>query len=87
MTTNLKTKSADPAKAKSATKHQRVIDLLSQDKGASLQELSTTANWLPHSTRAFLTGLKKRGFVIVSDKSEGVRRYRATSVPSKTEVK
>lgn len=87
MTTNLKAEKVDAAKTTTATKHQQMIDLLSQDGGASLQELSTTASWLPHSTRAFLTGLKKKGFVIVSHKSEGVRRYRATSVPSKSEAK
>ena len=88
MIKNIQSKNAYLAsKAATVTKHQQVIDLLSQDSGASLEELSTNANWLPHSTRAFLTGLKKRGFVIVSDKVEGIRRYRATSAPSKSEAK
>jgi Protein of unknown function (DUF3489) len=60
-----------------STKQQQVIDLLSRKGGAALDEMSTRANWLPHSTRAFLTGLKKKGFVITSDKVDGVRRYRA----------
>ena len=61
------------------TKNEQVIDLLSRKDGASLEEMSNLANWLPHSTRAFLTGLKKKGYTIVSDKLRGVRRYRATS--------
>jgi hypothetical protein len=61
------------------TKHQQVIDLLSRDNGASLKEMSNIANWLPHSTRAFMTSLKKKGYTITSDKTDGVRRYRATS--------
>ena len=61
------------------TKNEQVIDLLSRKDGASLEEMSNLANWLPHSTRAFLTGLKKKGYTIVSDKLGGVRRYRATS--------
>lgn len=61
------------------TKHQQVIDLLNRDSGATLEELSTRANWLPHSTRAYLTGLKKKGHVVDSDKVDGVRRYRISS--------
>lgn len=68
--------------ATSLTKHQQVIALLIRDHGASLEEMSNLANWLPHSTRAFLTGLKKKGYAIVSDKMDGVRRYRAMSAPA-----
>jgi hypothetical protein len=32
--------------------------------------------WLPHTTRAALTGLKKKGYAISSDKVDGVRTYR-----------
>ena len=59
------------------TKHQQVIDMLTREGGASLEEMSTATNWLSHSTRAFLTGLKKKGYAVTSDKSGGVRRYRA----------
>ena len=65
---------------KTATKTSQVIELLKCPEGASLEEMSTQANWLPHSTRAFLTGLKKKGYEINSDKVDGVRRYRI--VPS-----
>lgn len=83
MTKNTAVKNTVAAtKASHPTKHQRVIDLLSRENGASLEELSNLANWLPHSTRAFLTGLKKRGSAIASDKTDGVRRYRATSLPT-----
>ena len=44
------------------TKHQQVVDLLSREEGATLEEMSKLANWLTHSTRAFLTGLRKRGY-------------------------
>lgn len=58
------------------TKHQQIIEMLSRDGGASLVEMSTNANWLTHTTRAFLTGLKKKGHEISSDKADGLRRYR-----------
>ena len=81
MTKNLKTTPA-AAHEKSAppTKNQQVIDLLSREGGTTLEEMSTLAGWLPHSTRSFMTGLKKKGHVIESDKIDGVRRYRI--VPS-----
>lgn len=61
-----------------ATKNGQVMELLQRNDGASLEEMSTLAIWLPHSTRAFLTGLKKRGHEITSDNVDvdGVRRYR-----------
>jgi hypothetical protein len=76
-TSNTKTDVGNAKAQAVSTKQQQVIDLLSRKGGAALDEMSTRANWLPHSTRAFLTGLKKKGFVITSDKVDGVRRYRA----------
>ena len=69
-------------KAVPPTKNQQVLNLLSRNAGATLEEMSTVANWLPHSTRAFLTRLRKRGYAIDSAKTNGVRRYRATSTPA-----
>lgn len=58
------------------TKNQQVIDLLSCEDGATLEEMSTLADWLPHSILSLMTGLKKKGHVIESDKVGGIRRYR-----------
>lgn len=66
----------DEAAANLPTKHQKVVAMLLRDEGASLEEMSALANWLPHSTRAFLTGLKKKGYEVTSDKVDGVRRYK-----------
>ena len=74
-TTNIKLAGMTDKPA-SKTKNDQVIDLLSQRGGAALEEMSTLAGWLPHSTRSFLTGLKKKGHIIESDKVDGVRRYR-----------
>lgn len=78
------TKTKKPEVSKTITvpsKPQQILDLLNRDCGASLVELATLANWLPHSTRAYLTGLRKKGHVIDSDKVDGVRRYRLSSSP------
>lgn len=43
------------------TKAAIVKKLLSRAKGATLAELTDATGWLPHSTRAFMTGLRKKG--------------------------
>lgn len=70
---------AQSPKPESKTKNQQILDLLSSEEGATLEEMSTLANWQHHSTRSFMTGLKKKGHVIESDKIDGVRRYRIVS--------
>lgn len=79
MTKNIETTSlatTDNKPAAMPTKHLQVLELLSRAEGASLEEMSTLANWLTHSTRAFLTGLKKKGYKVTSDKAGGERRYK-----------
>jgi predicted transcriptional regulator len=83
MTKTAKSTASTAAIIPPPTKHSQVVDLLSRNTGASLEEMSTLANWRPHSTRAFLTGLKKKGHVIESDKIDGVRRYRIVSTTVK----
>lgn len=68
-----------PAAAKPLTKLQQVIDLLVSDQGATLDQMIAATGWLPHTTRAALTGLKKRGYAISSVKLDQVRTYRAVS--------
>jgi hypothetical protein len=45
-----------------------VLALLQADQGASLAKLTAVTNWLPHTTRAALTGLRKRGYLIATEK-------------------
>jgi Protein of unknown function (DUF3489) len=67
---------ASNIKPEPTTKHQQIIALLSREGGATLEEMSVLAGWQLHSTRSFMTGLKKKGHVIESDKIDGVRHYR-----------
>jgi Protein of unknown function (DUF3489) len=46
------------------SKLAQVIDLLQREGGAALAELNTATGWLPHTTRAALTGLRKRGMAL-----------------------
>lgn len=64
------------APAPAITKRDIILGLLGRTEGASLDEMVTATGWLPHTTRAMLTGLKKKGHVLTSEKVDGVRRYR-----------
>jgi hypothetical protein len=65
-----------PAPAPRVTKRSLLIDLLKRDGGASLDEMIEATGWLPHTTRAAMTGLRKAGMDVTNEKIEGVRRYR-----------
>jgi hypothetical protein len=41
-----------------------VIALLERTEGATLGEMVAATGWLPHTTRAALTGLRKKGHSI-----------------------
>ncbi len=59
------------AAGKSGSKRASVIALLSRDSGATLDDLVAATDWLPHTTRAALTGLRKSGFAIERSRDEG----------------
>ena len=69
--------SVNPASAQpTGTKSAAVIALLTRPEGATLDEMIVATGWLPHTTRAALTGLKKKGHVIVRGKRGEVTCYR-----------
>jgi hypothetical protein len=73
--------SAEPAPAKQAapratSKIAGVIVLLKRGEGATLEELIQATGWLPHTTRAALTGLRKKGHILAKDKRGEVTCYR-----------
>ena len=67
---------APEAAPKAPSKQQQLAALLVRDEGATLDQMIAATGWLPHTTRAALTGLKKKGYAISSDKVDGVRTYR-----------
>jgi hypothetical protein len=50
------------------TKAALVLDLLQREDGATLEELTTATGWLPHTMRAALTGLRRKGHDVVRGK-------------------
>lgn len=56
---------------RSGSKLSIVFGLLEAPQGASLTRLIEVTGWLPHTTRAALTGLRKRGFAVSREKADG----------------
>jgi len=67
---------SEPAALKGPTKVAIIVGLLNRKEGATLVQMVETTGWLPHTTRAAMTGLKKKGHSITSTKTDGVRIYR-----------
>jgi Protein of unknown function (DUF3489) len=95
------TQPAPPSPTNNAPTHQRhtpprpgskqalLLSLLSRQQGACLAEMMEATGWLPHTTRAALTGLRQRGCTIErSTSAEGSSTYRlmnSTPVAAKGE--
>ena len=62
-----------PTSPRGGTKIARVIELLQRGDGATLAELVVATGWLPHTTRAALTGLRKRGYAVGIDRTDKAR--------------
>src|ERR1700679_3493104 len=65
--------SAGPSAPRGGSKLARVIGLLERDHGATIEELIAATGWLAHTTRAALTGLRKRGYAVAIDRSDDTR--------------
>ena len=68
---------------RTASKSDRILKLLRQKNGATIEAMSEATGWQSHSVRGFLSGTvrKKLGLSLVSETGkDGKRRYRiATS--------
>lgn len=60
---------------KAVKKVDIVVNLLQREQGATLSELVDATGWLPHTTRAALTGLRKKGHVLNKTTRDGATRY------------
>jgi hypothetical protein len=56
---------------RAGSKLARVIDLLQRFDAATIPNLTKATGWLPHTTRAALTGLRKRGYAVVRARAGG----------------
>ena len=75
-----------PARAvapRDGSKLALVIRHLQRAEGATLIDLIQTTGWLPHTTRAALTGLRKRGYAVIREEiGAGDSVYRISDAPA-----
>jgi len=67
--------SPSPALA-APSKISTVLELLRREEGATLAELVEATGWLPHTTRAALTGLRKKDHSLEKSKRGDTTCYR-----------
>lgn len=63
---------------KPESKTARIAVLMQREEGATLEEMIAATGWLPHTTRAALTGLRKKGHAIQRSVMDGISRYTIT---------
>lgn len=72
---------ARPAASKSAA----VMKMLARARGATIVEVATATAWQPHSVRAYFSGLRKKGLVLVREtrkSGEGAYRVGIAAAPA-----
>jgi hypothetical protein len=60
----LSTKPSRSGGIRRSGKNEAILELLRRPKGVKVAELQKATGWQPHSVRAALTGLRKRGIII-----------------------
>lgn len=64
---------------RAATKIGGVVGLLQRREGATADEMIAATGWLPHTLRAALTGLRKRGYAVERTRVGDGTAYRIAS--------
>ena len=63
--------------SKSKSKLDLLIARLKRPTGASIDDLAKVTGWQVHSVRGAMAGaLRKKGHAVISEKMDGIRRYR-----------
>jgi DNA-binding IclR family transcriptional regulator len=62
---------------RTGTKQAALIAMMQKPRGATLADMEAKTSWQPHSIRAALTGLRKRGLAVTrGENNAGVTIYR-----------
>ena len=65
----------DPVSPKAPSKTSLILDMIQRAEGATLEQMVEATGWLPHTTRAAMTGLRKKGHAIVRTRVDHETRY------------
>ena len=75
-------KQAGVGSPRAGSKLAKVIGMLTSKAGTTIEAIVKATKWLPHTTRAALTGLRKRGYRVEKERREGGRTiYRIVGGP------
>lgn len=77
---------AKPAEFRAGSKQALILSMLQKRGGASIADLVSATGWLPHTTRAALTGLRKRGYGLERSRSEEGKPSVYRVVPQSAQV-
>ena len=73
---------APTAAPRDGSKLALMIDLLRRADGATIVDLTQATGWLAHTTRAAITGLRKRGYAVTRERiGAGKSVYRISGAP------
>ena len=72
----------EPAPPKAPSKTSTILGMLQREGGTTLEEMVQATGWLPHTTRAALTGLRKKGQDVIRSKVDGETRYAIVAAPA-----
>jgi hypothetical protein len=61
---------------RAGTKQDLLLQLLSREQGATINDMMAATGWLPHTTRAALTGLRRKGYHLTRISSGAGSTYR-----------
>ncbi len=65
----------DKIKRQPNPKAKTLLKMLRRKNGASIEEIIKATDWQPHSARAMISGLKKKGHKVEREKVDKVSRY------------
>lgn len=64
------------AAPRAGTKQDLLLQLLGREQGATINDMMTATGWLAHTTRAALTGLRRRGYHLIRTSGDHGSIYR-----------
>jgi hypothetical protein len=68
------------AAPRAGTKQDLLLQLVSREQGATINDMMAATGWLPHTTRAALTGLRRKGYHLTRTSSTAGSIYRVETV-------